>query len=371
MNACTVHTLVSSPPSAGHPWWQVRPGGAVADDLAATLSETGAAVWQGAHVKQIVPAGEGGSAEGGAGGGAERLIAVTEWGGAVEVSADVVVLACGARESGPTERGTAERDGRAHRVAGARTARIFHTTQVLDMLGGGPTANGQQETAMPANAPLLLGANLVGYSAAAKLRAAATGGGGEPLEFRVVVSDAAAVASSFSGWAEAVLARGWFGRVVALPAWVGGHGGATVLPAAGGLRVVGGVQLEGPLAAATGSSHARLPHPRPPRLKRLVAHAGLSEEATAGVDGVLVAGRLVPNSELLVDAGMPVALPSRRPIAQFEKMEVTKGWFVAGNLAGWVLPAQWCRWHGAYIGRVAGMSLEKERLERWAPKAEE
>jgi len=94
---------------------------------------------------------------------------------------------------------------------------------------------------------------------------------------------------------------------------------------------------------------------------------GGAEKAHGDVDAVVVAGRLVPNSELLMEAGMGVELPSRQPqrkhrlAAQLES--APPGWFVAGNVVGSVLPAQWCRFHGAWVGRAAARHVLAARAD--------
>ena len=62
-----------------------------------------------------------------------------------------------------------------------------------------------------------------------------------------------------------------------------------------------------------------------------------------GADAEVVAGRLIPNSEPLMEAGLGVDLPSRQPQLRsgWGEYELRRapGWFVAGNVVGAICPA--------------------------------
>ncbi len=308
-------------------------GGAFADGLEAELRATGVQVALRTHVKQLVPSSHCADQLGTSFG---RLVMVSPTLGRVEVHADAVVMACGARETGGTERrqgiaavqAKSVGDGLPNLdlpgsvgIAGARTARVLHTTHVLDLLAERGDAG-----ALPSRYPLVLGSDLVAYGSAAKLSIAIAGEGASASAAAGRMSDTTQIVSSWSGWLEACLASSYFRRYAPPPKWqTGGHDGATILAAPDGTRSVRGVRLR--------CSNGR-------------------EQLQDEVDAVVVAGRLIPNSELLVEAGLSVSLPSRRPIAA-----PGEGWFVAGNIVGWVLPAQWCRYHGEWVGRGVAKRL--------------
>ena len=81
--------------------------------------------------------------------------------GVCELTADAVVLAAGAREQTPAEKGW---------LAGARTARVGFTRHITGWLDG--------HGLLPARKPVVVGSDLIAYSVAAKLRAA---GSDEPV----------------------------------------------------------------------------------------------------------------------------------------------------------------------------------------------
>ena len=81
--------------------------------------------------------------------------------GVCELTADAVVLAAGAREQTPAEKGW---------LAGARTARIGFTRHITGWL--------DRPGLLPAKRPVVVGSDLIAYSVAAKLRAA---GSDEPV----------------------------------------------------------------------------------------------------------------------------------------------------------------------------------------------
>eukprot|EP01043_Picozoa_sp_COSAG02_P015777 COSAG02_NODE_680_length_18551_cov_16.648060_10_plen_315_part_00 len=310
-------------------------GGAFADRLEAELRATGVQIEMGTHVKQLVPSSHCGDRPSTSFG---SLVLVSPTLGRMQVSADAVVVACGARETGATERrqGTAAVQAQpvpvadsladldlpgSVAIAGARTARMLHTTHILDLLAGGRDAG-----ALPSRRPLVLGSDLVAYGSAAKLNMAISSEQASRSVAGGIMSDTTQLVSSWSGRLEAWLASSYFSRYAPPPTWqTGGHNGASILAASDGTRSVSGVRLR----CTDGREH-------------------LQDE----VDAVVLAGRLIPNSELLVEAGLRVSLPSRRPIAASDE-----GWFVAGNIVGWVLPAQWCRYHGEWVGRGVAKKL--------------
>ncbi|MEX0611253.1 MAG: FAD-dependent oxidoreductase [Pirellulales bacterium] len=84
-----------------------------------------------------------------------RSLKVVSPRGRAEISADAVVIACGAREKTRSERGW---------IVGDRPARQFFTMQLIELLDGCH--------ALPMQRPAIIGSDLIAYSAAAKLRTA-------------------------------------------------------------------------------------------------------------------------------------------------------------------------------------------------------
>ena len=94
------------------------------------------------------------------------------------------------------------------------------------------------------------------------------------------------------------------------PGWLGAHTGATLHAA------------NGEHATAAGSiSHVELHGP---------VSGGVEGQVECEDDAVLVAGKLIANSELLVEAGLDVTMPSRQPVTKTRlSYELSQpGWFV-------------------------------------------
>jgi hypothetical protein len=162
------------------------------------------------------------------------------------VTADAVVLACGAREAGPIERSSADSGGDTAGsggggsgsawIAGSRTARVFHTTHVLDLIGA---------KALPSAQPLVLGSDLVAYGSAAKLHSTATNANDSSSNSSSSSSSPASGSSQalmvdssgpsggggFKGWLEPWIAKLYFSRYAPAPSWQGSYTGATLFPA--------------------------------------------------------------------------------------------------------------------------------------------
>lgn len=232
---------------------RVLAGGDLADRLADRLRATGTETWL---ASQVIDA----RAEDLA------LTVVGPRSGAVRVTARVVLLACGARERTAVEKGW---------ITGARPARVFSTLQLLESLrlGGG----------VPLCRPILLGSDLIAYSAAAILRSAGA------ADCRMI--DRARFPRAGPA------ARLYFARWVR-PVWVGRTGGVVIR----GEGAVEGIET------AEGRFHP--------------------------CDGVVVGGELVPASELVQRAGLEVRLPSRRPTVLAGGHLTRPGWFAAGNITG-------------------------------------
>lgn len=188
---------------------------------------------------------------------------------------------------GARERSAAERGW----IVGDRSARQLFTMQLLQLIDGCG--------ALPLERPTIIGSDLVAYSAAAKLYAAG--------------AERAALADRRSHPAASLLERLYFGRWCR-PAW---H------------------PVAGDLAISAGDPTMGLPPDRG-------YHVG---------DGIVLSGELVPNSELIVAAGLAVQQPSRIPVCRGRNELPSAGWYIAGAARGGFHGADWCYRDGV---RAAG-----------------
>ena len=251
-------------------------GEELAGRMAKRLAKTDTAIRLGTQVTKIDPA--------------EKRLTLLGPDGVRELTADAVVLAAGAREQTPAEKGW---------LAGARTARVGFTRHVTGWL--------DRHGLLPARKPVVVGSDLIAYSAAAKLRAA---GSDEPVMIDRRQSPSA-------GFFERLFFRRW-----TRPDWSGG------VTAAGmkGDRAATGVQS--------------------------------SDGKEWPGDGVMVCGELVPNSELALLGGLAVELPSRQlQLARGQAMS-EPGWFAAGNVLGGFHGAQWCYFNGRRLAKRIATFLE-------------
>ena len=85
----------------------------------------------------------------------KKITLVNPVDGRITLTADAIVMACGAREETVAERGW---------VTGSRPMRVFFTKQLLQLIDG----NGLS----PMRNPVIIGSDIIAYAAAAKLRAA-------------------------------------------------------------------------------------------------------------------------------------------------------------------------------------------------------
>lgn len=205
------------------------------------------------------------------------------------IGADAIVLACGAREKSRAERGW---------IAGTRPARVFHTLQVLHLLDSNGT--------LPTRQPVILGSDLIAFSAAAKLRAAGA-------EEAIVADQRSRPVSTF---AERLYFQRW-----CRPLWRAAEGA---------------VQIEGESAAQS---------------------VRFDENDSRECDGVLLSGELIPNSELAIGAGLKVEMPGRVPAAGPEFGLSEPDWFAAGNMLGGFHGAEWCYFNGLRVARVVARHL--------------
>lgn len=251
-------------------------GEELAGRMAKRLAKTDTAIRLGTQVTKIDPA--------------EKRLTLLGTEGVRELTADAVVLAAGAREQTPAEKGW---------LAGARTARVGFTRHVTGWL--------DRHGLLPARKPVVVGSDLIAYSAAAKLRAA---GSDEPVMIDRRQSPSA-------GFFERLFFRRW-----TRPDWSGG------VTAAG---------MKGDRAATGVQSSDGIEWPG---------------------DGVMVCGELVPNSELALLGGLAVELPSRQlQLAPGQAMS-EPGWFAAGNVLGGFHGAQWCYFNGRRLAKRIATFLE-------------
>jgi glycerol-3-phosphate dehydrogenase len=203
----------------------------------------------------------------------KSLTVVSPGQGKLELQAGAIVFACGAREKTLAERGW---------ISGARPARQFFTLQLLQLLDGCG--------AIPMERAVVLGSDLIAFSAAAKL---CSTGIGKLSMIDARVRPAARV------WE-----RLYFRRWCRLDSYA----------------AVAQVSIAGLLRATALEFHQ---HRRE-------------------CDGIVVSGDLVPNSELIEAAGFSVSRPNRIPRIGDNHALPDPGWFVAGAEKGGLHGAYWC-----------------------------
>ena len=207
-----------------------------------------------------------------------QLTLVNPQRGKFQITAESIVMACGAREKTVAER---------RWISGSRAARLFFTNQLIEWI--------DRYDKLPLRRPLILGSDLIAYSAAAKLRAAD--------------SQEAVVLDESIRRKTPLPARLYFRRW-ANPRWCGNVCDARVI----GPSAIEGITLDG----------------------------GLTLEC----DGVTLSGELTPNSELAVLGGFQVELPSRSLVLDGHQQLSSPGWFAAGNILGGFHGALWCYFNG-------------------------
>ena len=221
---------------------------------------------------------------------AEKRLTLLGPKGVCDVTADAVVLAAGAREQTLAEKGW---------LVGARTSRIGFTRHLTGWL--------DDHRILPARKPLVIGSNLIAYSAAAKLR---EGGSNEP----VIIDQRR---SPSVGLLERLFFHRW-----TRPDWSGGVTAAEIK----GDRSFVGIQS--------------------------------SEGQEWPGDGLIICGELVPNTELALLGGLSVELPSRQlQLARGQALS-QPGWFAAGNMLGGFHGAQWCYFNGRRVARAVSKFLK-------------
>lgn len=200
---------------------------------------------------------------------------------------------------GAREKSAAERGW----IVGDRSARQLFTMQLLQLIDGCG--------ALPLERPTIIGSDLVAYSAAAKLCAAG--------------AERALLVDQRSHPAASVLERLFFRRWCR-PTW---HA------------------VSGDLTVAAGDPTMGLP-------PDCGYHDG---------DGIVLSGELIPNSELIVAAGLAVKQPSRIPVRVDRNELSSPGWHIAGAAKGGFHGAYWC-----YRDGLRAASAVADYLRRLGPR---
>ena len=212
--------------------------------------------------------------------------------GKFHITAQSIVMACGAREKTIAER---------RWISGSRTARLFFTNQLIEWI--------DRYEKLPMQRPIILGSDLIAYSAAAKLRAARA-------EEAVLLDESIRRKTPLP-------ARLYFRRWTN-PQWRGNVREASVI----GSSAAEGITLAG--------------------------------EPTFECDGAALCGELVPNSELALLDGFHVELPSRLLVLNGHQQMSSPGWFAAGNILGGFHGAMWCYFNGRRLARKVARYLDNQ-----------
>ena len=213
--------------------------------------------------------------------------------GEISFTADAVIMACGSREKTLSERGW---------VTGARPIRVFFTKQLLQLIDG----NGL----LPMRNPVIIGSDLIGYAAAAKLKVAGA-------EDAIIMDKQHRPECSF-------FERLYF-RIWSKPRFIDLN--------------VKSVEVMGS-KTATGI-----------RLSK--------DGDILPCDGIVVCGELIPNSELALLGKLKIELPSRKPVIGRDYQMSESGWFSAGNMLGGFRGAEWCYFNGRRVARSVMNYLSK------------
>ena len=177
-------------------------------------------------------------------------------------------------------------------ISGSRAARVFFTSHLIEFL--------DHHGKLPVRHPVILGSDLIAYSAAAKLRAAA--------------AEEAQMLDQPNRCQTTLAARLYFRRW-SNPRWRGDVQAASIR---------GSMAVEG--ITPTGAP-------------------------THMCDGAVLSGELVPNTELALLGGFDVELPDRQLVIDPCQQLSSPGWFAAGNILGGSHGAQWCYFNGRRLAR--------------------
>lgn len=238
--------------------------------LKARLAETNVEVWLDSLVAEINAA-------------ERRITVVSRAKGKQDVSADAVVLACGCRERSVAERGW---------LTGSRPACIFFTKHLTDFI--------DEHDMQPMKRSIIIGSDLVAYSAAAKLSISGAD--------RSIVLDK-------RRRPECNIFQRLYFNFWSRPKW---HGSIQEAHVKGSRSVIG---------------------------------LRVAEKNVLTCDGIVVSGNLTPNTELALLGGLQVHLPMRLLEISPGNRLSSDGWFAAGNIRGGFHGAQWCYLDGKKVAR--------------------
>jgi NAD(P)H-nitrite reductase large subunit len=187
-------------------------------------------------------------------------------------------------------------------MTGTRPIRVFFTKQLLQLIDG----NGL----LPMRNPVIIGSDLIGYAAAAKLKVAGA-------EDAIIMDKQHRPECSF-------FERLYF-RIWSKPRF----------------RAVNVKSVE-----VMGSKTA--------------TGIRLSKDGDIlPCDGIVVCGELIPNSELALLGKLKIELPSRKPVIGRDYQMSESGWFSAGNMLGGFRGAEWCYFNGRRVARSVMNYLSK------------
>jgi len=209
----------------------------------------------------------------------------------IDAKKKAIVMACGSREETPAERGW---------LAGSRPVRVLFTKQLLRLLDGNHL--------LPMNNPLIIGSDVIGYAAAAKLKAAGASDA-------VIVDNCSRPKCGF-------FERLYF-RIWSNPNYQGLSVKSIEVT---GNKTASGVKLNG---------------------KNILC------------DGIVICGELIPNSELALNGNIQVELHSRKPVVAKDYQLSETGWFAAGNILGGFHGAEWCYFNGQRVARAVSKYISE------------
>lgn len=186
-------------------------------------------------------------------------------------------------------------------IAGCRDAPALQTMQLLELLGRGKQLSWEQ--------PVVAGSDLIAHAAAAKLKS----GGAQSV--RMIDT---------SNKPQTPLPAQWYFRRWVRPEWQ--QENAMVLTSTDG----------------------------DPRSKQLRFQDGRQVRC----DALVVCGQLVPNAELLVEAGLATKLPTHIPHTGSRGKLSSPGCFAVGNLLGGFRGGQWCYYNGRRVAKAVGSYIQ-------------
>jgi NADPH-dependent 2,4-dienoyl-CoA reductase/sulfur reductase-like enzyme len=198
--------------------------------------------------------------------------------------------------TGAREQTAPERGG----IAGSRRSPHLQTMQLLELLNRGKKLSWENA--------VIAGSDLVAYAAAAKLKVAGT--------------EAISMVDAAAGPQTPLPARLYFRRWVR-PEW---HPSSSL-----SIRPTSGARS---------------------RLE-------LDDESQIPTDALIICGQLVPNAELLVEAGIATKPPSHVPLIGSRGQLSSPGCFAVGNLLGGFHGGQWCYHNGLRMAKIVRSYLQQ------------